>query len=152
MSVLRLICISALALAPAACASDGIFGSAGGLSYAAATRTCGPADGPGTAIYLSPAPVDSLPPPAPYVLVDIWQPLDRLTDRTWVLGGSDADGGAAYYSSAGEYEVAEGGRVRVSSVASDGTLTGSTLLDFPRSGRLRSDFHAVWIPRAVLCG
>jgi hypothetical protein len=152
MSLLRLIGSCVLALTSVGCGSNGIFGGGHELAYAAAAGSCGPTDGPAVAIYLSPTPVGSLEPSAPYVRINVLQPLDRLTDRTWVLGGDEPDGGAVYYSGAGEYEVAEGGWIGVSSVASDSTLTGFALLRFPTSGLIRREFHAAWIPRTMLCG
>lgn len=152
MTTLRLVGIGVLAILSAGCASDGIFGAAQTWTYAAATGACGPTDGPAVAIYLAPTPVDSLEPSPPYVRINILQPPERLTERAWVIGGSEPDGSAAYYSSASEYEIATSGRVRVRSVASDGTVTGVADLSFPTSGHLHREFQAAWTARYWMCG
>jgi hypothetical protein len=152
MPSLRLSAVCILSLLSAGCGSGGILGSAEGFEYAAATAACGPTDGPAVAIYLAATPVHSLEPSAPYVRIYVPQPLDRLTEQVWTLGGSGSDAQAVYYSSASEYEVATSGRVRVSSVASDGTLEGTADLRFSEAGRIRGEFHAAWITREVLCG
>jgi hypothetical protein len=152
MSVARLIGSWAIVVFPVACASDGIPGPPAGLAHAAATSACGPADGPAVTIYLSHAPVESLEPPAPYVRIYIWQPLDRLAGRSWVVAGDEAEGSAWLHPVARDNEVATSGRVRVNVVTSDNTIEGLADLTFPSAGRVRGGFRAVWLPRTVLCG
>jgi hypothetical protein len=103
------------------------------------------------ALYLSAGPVESLVPPAPYVRIAVWRPLERLTERSWVLGGDD-DGGAWYHSTASDFEIATSGRVSVKVVHPDSTMEGWADLRFPRAGRVAGGFRAVWLSRAVLCG
>jgi len=141
----------------AACASEEVPGPANGLAargltYAAATRACGPADGPAVAIYLASTPVESLEPAPPYLRIYLWQPLDRLAGRSWVLTGGEPEGSAWLHSSATDYEVATRGAVTVSRVAPDGTIEGSADLTFPSTGRIRTGFRAVWVEQAMLCG
>jgi hypothetical protein len=142
---------------PAACTSGDIPGptrslAASGLAHAAATRACGPADGPAVAIYIASAPVESLEPAAPYVRIYVWQPLDRLAERSWNLAGGEPEGSAWFQSSATDFEVAVRGTVRVNRVAPDGTVEGSADVTFPSTGRVRGGFRAVWVPNAMLCG
>ena len=157
MSRYRVLCAWLLGVLPAACTSGDIPGparslAASGLAHAAATRACGPTDGPAVAIYLASAPVESLEPAAPYLRIYVWQPLDRLAGRSWILAGGEPEGSAWLHSSATEYEVAARGAVTVNRVAPDGTVEGSADLTFRSAGRVRGGFRAVWVPQAVLCG
>jgi hypothetical protein len=149
----RIFGICALALLSASCSSGGVVGSTEILSYAVAAQSCGPTDGPAVSIYLTPDVVRTMEPAAPYVRIDILRPLDRLTERTWMMNGNaaDADGAAVYYTGVGS-ELATGGEVRVNTVDSDRTIYGFTDLQFPTLGRVRGEFHAVWNSRVTLCG
>jgi len=140
----------ALAVA-AACQSDGAQIPPDGLSHAAATRTCGPADGPAVAIYLAPSPVAVIEPAAPYVRVNIWQSVSDVEGGTWdVASGADA---AAWYSATStDVEVATDGHVTVSAVGPDTTVRGTVDLTFPSAGRITGSFEAAWISASPLCG
>lgn len=136
-----------------ACASDGVNAPPPGLPHAAATRFCGPTDGPAVAIYLSRAPMLSLAPPAPYVRVAVWQPLDRLTGRSWSLTGAETEGGAWFFATPGTFEVATRGEVTVRAVSADNTVEGTVDLRFPSAGRIRGGFKASWLNLpTLLCG
>jgi hypothetical protein len=155
MAAPRIFGICILALLAASCSSGSISGAKEGLPYAAAAQSCGPADGPAVSIYLTPTLVSSLDPVPPYVRIDVWQPLDRLTERPWTLSSgsaADADGAAVYYTGAPELEVATSGRVTVSTVAPDRSIHGFADLRFPTLGRVRGEFHALWNSRRVVCG
>jgi hypothetical protein len=143
--------VSAAILMVAACSSDDIPGSPAGLPYAAATPTCGPTDGPAVAIYLSPSPVTSLDPAIPYVRIAVWQPLDRLRERTWTLGEGAATAG--YFTTQNEFETASSGSVTVTTIDSDSTVRGSAVFTFPTRGTVTGGFRAHWLPVAtLLCG
>ena len=146
-SLLRVMVLLAVT---ASCASDAIPGPPTGLPFAAATPACGPADGPAVAIYLSPDPVESLDPATPFVRIAIWQPRERLTERSW----SVADGAAAagYVSTPNDFESATGGSVTVSGIDPDGTVRGEVVLTFPVRGRIAGGFYARWFPVALRCG
>jgi hypothetical protein len=138
LSRYRVLCAWLLGVLPAACTSGDIPGPARSLAA------------PG--IYLASAPVESLEPAAPYLRIYVWQPLDRLAGRSWILAGGEPEGSAWLHSSATEYEVAARGAVTVNRVAPDGTVGGSADLTFPSAGRVRGGYRAVWVPQAVLCG
>ena len=154
MSASRILRICALALLSAGCSSSGIVEAGVGLSHAVAAQSCGPTDGPAVSIYLTSAEVSTLEPPAPYVRIEIIQPLDRLTERAWTLSGpaADADGAAIYYTSSEGSEIATSGRVTVSAVSQDRTIEGYADLRFPSLGRVRGEFTAAWNPRVTMCG
>jgi hypothetical protein len=154
MSASRILRICALALLSAGCSSSSIVGSGVGLSHAVAAQSCGPTDGPAVSIYLTAAAVSTLEPPAPYVRIDILQPLDNLTERAWTLNGpaGDADGAAIYYTDGEGSELATSARVTVSAVRSDRTIEGFADLQFPTQGRVRGEFTADWNPRQAMCG
>ena len=135
-----------------ACASDGMLGSLKQFAHAVASPACGPTDGPAVWIYLTGAPVASLEPPAPYVRIAVWQPLERLPGRSWALNAGDTSAAAWYFGSASDFEVGTTGRVTVDALAADSTIQGSADLRFPRFGRVRGEFRAAWLPRATLCG
>src|SRR5512134_2991597 len=54
-----------------------------GFTHAAATRDCGPADGPAVSIYLASQPVDRVDPPAPFIHLYLWRGLDDLAGERW---------------------------------------------------------------------
>jgi len=140
-----------LALA-AACGAEGIPAPPAGFAHAVGTRECGPADGPAVAIYLAGEPVTALEPPAPYVRIFVWRPLNELPDREWTLAGQGAEGSAIYCRASDDCEVASSGSVRATDVAPDSTIAGSTDLTFPVAGRVSGGFRAVWLSRVVFCG
>jgi len=148
----RTVCLWAVVAGAAACGADDIPAPPEGLTHALGTRSCGPADGPAVAIYLAAAPVAALEPAAPYVRIDVWEAVDRLTTQAWVLDAGSTTGIASHYSSAGAFEVATSGRIVVTAVDRDTTLVGTVDLDFPSAGRVRGGFRAVWVSSAPLCG
>lgn len=152
MPALRLIGLCLLAASSTACAPDDISGVSETLAHAVATPACGPADGPAVAIYLTSAPAEVLEPPAPHVRITVWQPLESLAGRSWNLTDRTLAGGAWYHSTATDFELATSGRVTVNAVSSRKTIRGSVDLVFPKAGRVRREFEALWRSRATLCG
>lgn len=135
-----------------ACNSKDVLAPPVGLSSAAATRSCGPADGPAIALYLASAPISSVEPATPYIQLNLWKPVDALVG-TWSVSPASADGSAASFPAPpGSSESATSGTVVVISVGRDSTITGTMDLQFPVTGQVRGSFSAHWIPRTVLCG
>ena len=133
-----------------ACASDGPLPPPEGFQHAAATRACGPADGPAVAIYLVTAPTAALEPPVPYVRINVWQSVSDVAGGVWEVDGDSA--AAAYFTGPADFEVASDGWIRVQVVGADTTVEGSVDLTFPTAGRVAGGFRAVWISAAPLCG
>ena len=152
MSLIRWMSVSMVISFSMACGGSGISAPPVGFTYAIATRSCGPADGPAVAIYLAPDPVTSLEPATPYVRMYVAESVNALAGRTWILAGSKSAGGAWLHSAASNYEIATGGYMIVSSVSSDNTIEGKVNITFPNAGRIRGGFRAVWVPNTVLCG
>jgi hypothetical protein len=140
-----------LALA-VACSSDGFLGTPDAFPHAAATRACGPADGPAVAIYLTTVPVESLEPQRPYARIAIWQPQSKLAGGSWLIAAGDTAAAAWYFTGQAGFEVATHGRVTVSSVEPDTTIQGFADLTFPVAGRIRGGFRGIWISGSPLCG
>jgi hypothetical protein len=151
MSLIRVMSVSMVISFSLACAADGISGPPFRFTHAAATFACGPADGPAVAIYLTPNPVTSLAPTAPFVRIYVAQSVNALAAGPWILAGSKAQGGAWFQSAASE-EAAAIGYMIVSSVSVDKTIEGTVDVTFPNAGRIQGGFHAVWVPNTVLCG
>ncbi|MHB1095268.1 MAG: hypothetical protein ACYC3F_03770 [Gemmatimonadaceae bacterium] len=153
MRVGKLVLIVVAMLIVAGCNSDEALSPPAGLAHAAATRSCGPADGPAVAIYLAPESIiATLEPATPYIRIDVWKGADALFG-TWSLSPTSAHGAAARFQVAlGSIESATGGTVVVSAVGRDSTITGSVDLQFPSSGRVHGAFSARWIARTFLCG
>ncbi|HEY6107486.1 MAG TPA: hypothetical protein VIV56_01160 [Gemmatimonadales bacterium] len=143
-------CIAALLAV--ACLSDSTLRPPGRFHYAAAARACGPADGPAVGIYLATVPVESLAPPAPYIRIAVWQPLDHLAGGSWLIAAGDTSAAAWYYTAPNQFEVATGGHVMVTAVQPDTTIEGSLDVTFPAAGRVTGGFRSVWIAGAPLCG
>jgi len=151
MSRRHFIAASAVLAFTVACRSDGTPLQPEGLSHAAATRTCGPADGPAVAIYLAPSPVAVIEPAAPYVRVNIWQSVSDIEGGIWDVA-SGADAAAWYGATSTDVEVATDGHVTVSAVGPDTTVRGTVDLTFPSAGRITGSFEAAWISASPLCG
>lgn len=148
----QVVLIVAATLVVAGCNSDDALSPPVGFAHAAATRSCGPADGPAVAIYLAPEAIATLEPATPYIRIDVWQAADALVG-TWSLSPTSANAAAARFQvSLGSIESATGGTVVVSAVGRDSTITGSVDLQFPSSGRVHGGFSARWISRTFLCG
>lgn len=152
MSKRHLIAASAVLAFTLACQSDGTLLPPEGFSYAAATRTCGPADGPAIAIYLAPNPVGAMEPATPYVRVNVWQSVGDVAGGSWDVGSGATDAAAARFTAPTDFEVATQGRVTVSAVGSDTTVRGTVDLTFPSIGRITGAFEAAWISLSPLCG
>lgn len=134
------------------CEGDTLAAPPQGLEHSRASRTCGPADGAATAIYLAGAPVTALEPAAPYVRVDIWAGITQITQQDWSLTGAQAAGAASYFSSASTLEAATAGQLHIETVNADSSIEGSITLQFPTAGAVAGGFRASWLSRAVNCG
>ena len=151
MTVFRMARITMVVAVTMACQSDGVSPLFRDFVYSAATRSCGPADGPATAIYLAPEPVGSIEPPKPFVRIYVAAAVEQLSGHAWQLSVGSSEGAAWLHSLDGSYETATSGYMIVSSVGSDRTVLGSVYLEFPDAGRVSGQFSATWIPGTVLC-
>lgn len=122
--------------------------SSEGFSHAVAMFTCGPADGPATAIVLAREPISSAQPAPPYVWVTIWLSVTELAGRSFAVDG-EATGW--YQTGPSSHELATAGTVHVDAVTDDLTVHGVVDLRFP-SGRVVRGFSAEWRQSSVLCG
>ena len=113
MSIRHILVGLSLLVFAVACAGADIASPPAGLSHAAATLSCGPTDGPATAIYLAHDPVEWLEPDYPYLRVAIWQPLAHLSGGSWRVASGDTAAAAWYFSGPNEFEIASAGRVAV---------------------------------------
>jgi hypothetical protein len=119
-----------------------------GLSHSLATNTCGPADGPATAIYLAPEPIQAVSPSYPYVRIAIWQDVTQLAGETFRLDGAAS---ALYTPGAGTFEVASGGSVTIKRVGPQTLVEGVVDLQFSFR-RVLGTFSAAWVQLELLCG
>lgn len=152
MSVARVLGMAMVVAVVMACRSDDVFAPIGGPLYGAATFQCGPADGPATAIYISPEPVGSLTPSTPFVRIYVPVAVEQLSDHSWPISDGNSEATAWFHSTHASMETATTGYMIVSSVASDKTIEGSVNLWFPGAGRVRGGFRATWVARTMLCG
>lgn len=149
---MRSVSLGVLALMTAAgCRSDGVTGPTGPLPYAAAARTCGPADGPAVAIYLAASPITDFQPPIPYVSIAIWLPLDQLAGRSWSVGNA-SEAHAGWHSGPSSIVLAERGTIVINSVSAENVIDGSVDLTFP-GGRVTGRFTTKqFFEPLMLCG
>jgi hypothetical protein len=124
---------------------------AAGFSHSVSTFTCGPADGPATAILLAREPIDGLQPSDPYVSVVIQRPASGLAGTTWLVGTNVGDVGAVYVAGSDQHEEAISGTVRITGVVAQERVEGSVELRFP-SRTVTVAFSAPWIESFILCG
>jgi hypothetical protein len=122
-----------------------------GFPHAVATRNCGPADGPATSILLARNPIPSLAPDYPYVQINIWQAVNEIAGRTYLIGDTAGGLTARYYAASGQFAEASAGSVRISRVDSDNRVVGAVELRFP-TRFVSEGFSAPWIESLVLCG
>jgi len=119
-----------------------------GLSHALAMNTCGPADGPATAIYLAPEPIQAVSPSYPYVRIAIWQDVTQLAGGTYRLDGAAS---ALYTPGAGTFELASRGTVTIRRVGPENRVEGVVDLQFSFR-RVLGTFSAAWVQLELLCG
>ena len=133
-----------------ACSSDGLIGPSSRFDHATASFTCGPADGPALAIYLSQYPMTVGDPPGAFVRLYVTGTVDEIVGKMLPLSpGSTA---AAWFHSGGSNdEPASGGYLLVSSGSAGQTLEGSVNIHFEQAGNLQRAFHAVWIQSNIVC-
>jgi hypothetical protein len=151
MSVPRKFGLSIVVAVAMACSSDRIVTPPRDFVFAAATRTCGPADGPAIAVYLATNPIGSLEPSTPYVRVFVPRPLDQLSGHAFPISGINAESAAWYYASATNPELATEGYILVSSVGADNTIEGSVDLQFSSAGHIKGGFRAELKPQVGIC-
>lgn len=151
---------SALALLMAgslACGDDGmpVHQPPAGFSFAYATPSCAPWDGPAVTLYLTPQAVDSgspLPPPGASLGVSIWKSRAELPGARFSWPSSGQVGAAQVCTREAECEAASGATVAFGQDGSQDTLQGMMDLAFPQRGRITGDFRARWIQRSMFCG
>lgn len=126
-----------------------------GYGFAYATAACAPWDGPATALSLGPSAPDSTPggaPPAPYISIAIWRPLDSLPGARMDLAGSANLGAAIACRAPGDCERASAATIRFQPAGPDSVLEGSIDLSFPTRGHVAGGFRATWRSQLVPCG
>lgn len=152
MTLIRRTGFSIIAATVLACASDRIAAPPRGFANAAATRDCGPADGPAVAIYLASSEVSTPVPARPYIRIWIPRDLSELPGTTWTFAGANTEGGVWLYSGTGNPELATRGFAVINSVMADKSIHGTIDVQFP-SDRVTGGFNATWIPQSgALCG
>jgi hypothetical protein len=150
MSGFRVARMAVVVAVAVACDSDSVFTPIRHFEYSAATRQCGPADGPATAIFLSHDAVGSTEPSSPFVRIYIPVAVEQLSGDVWQLS-EGAEGTAWFHSTDTNSEVAKSGYMIVAAVGSDRTVQGSVYLEFPNAGRVSGAFAAPWIQSTVIC-
>jgi hypothetical protein len=132
-----------------ACSSGTPAGPALHLPVAEASASCGPTDGPAVELLLSAAAGE--PPVPPLVRVVVFQSRTALAGRRWLL---TPEAGAASLQRTPDAtpEMATSGRLTITRVAGDGTLSGQVWLRFADGTRVLQSFTAPWRERSVLCG
>lgn len=123
------------------------------LPHAAATPSCGPADGPATLIYLASSPVELLQPSVPFIQVFVPGRFTESTPREVFDVGEDfnEEASAWFHRSGVELQSATRGVVGITAFRGN-LLTGYVDLTFPDGVRMRGTFTASWQPREILCG
>jgi hypothetical protein len=150
MSLFRWSGIALTATLLLGCSSDGVVGPSGHFDHAAATFTCGPADGPAIAIYLAPDPITSLAPSGIHVRLFVPGTVDEIRGR-WLPISSRSEVSAWFHHNANDSEIATDGYLMVGSGSEGVGVDGLVDLQFPIAGRVHGTFHAEWIPTNIGC-
>jgi hypothetical protein len=124
-----------------ACDGSGLLAPPAGLSHAAATSSCGAADGATVALYLRDSEITGIPLSEPYLQVSVSASLDALrAGNSWRIG-EHPDNWAAFRSSPESAEHASSGVVAITSAGPD-TIDGNLTLTFPSGRQVRGGFQA----------
>lgn len=116
--------------------------------------TCGPADEPYVAIYLTPVAIADGPPRAPYLHLNIPAGFTALRDgQTFEIGDYPTGSNAWYYEveTSSYLMPASSGDIRITDVSSH-EIEGWIDLRFPDGSRFRGSFEAPWRDRQTFCG
>lgn len=139
--------VGASLVAATAC---GLFESKPFFSHSAATYGCGPAGAPTMLnILLAEKPIQSVPPPAPYISIVLTPSPDTLAGRIFVITGN-GQMAARYYPWPGVIQAASSGSIAITSVDSTKAIAGVVDLQFP-SWTVTARFRAAQIPTGVYC-
>jgi hypothetical protein len=142
----KTVALGASLLAATAC---GLFESRPFFSHSATTYGCGPADGPTMVIVLAEKPIQSVPPPVPYVIMQLSPRPDTLAGRIFVITGN-GQMSAQYFPWTGISQPASSGSMAITSVDSTNAVSGVVDLEFP-GWTVTARFHAPQIPNGVYC-
>ena len=137
-----------------ACDDDTPLQPLSALPHATATPSCGPADGPATAIYLASTPVQLPQPDVPFIQVFVPRRFTESTTEGVVfrIGENfDEEASAWFHRSGVELKSATSGEVGITAFTGN-LLTGYVDLEFPDGVRVRGSFSASWQHREILCG
>lgn len=152
--MVRLQQLASLALAVCAigCRSERVVTPGTELSFAAATNSCGPTDGPAVMIYLANDPVNTLEPAYPFVRLYLPQSHATLAGRVLTFGNKQSENGAWFMTAEASSEPAVEGTLTVTAIAADSSTDGVVSLTFPSGMRVQKAFHARWISSNMRCG
>ena len=151
MSVIRRTSWSLIVVSSLGCSSDRVAGPRVGFGHASVMFACGPADGPATAIYLTPVEYKTGPVATPSVGIYIDRPLQNLAGQAFDLSTESRTGSAVYQSEPGTFVRATDGLLLVTSVGSDNALDGTLDVSIPGLPRITGRIHAAWISSGVTC-
>jgi hypothetical protein len=132
------------------CSSDGVVGPSGRFDHAAATFTCGPADGPAIAIYLASDPITPVVLSGVHVRLFVPGTIDEIRGVRFPIS-SQSEVGAWFHHNASDSEVATSGYLMVGNGSEGVGVDGLVDLQFPTAGHVHGTFHAEWMPAHIVC-
>ena len=142
-----------LVLALVSCSYEDVSGTLAEFPFAAAMRSCGPADGPAMAIVLTRTETNDIQPAAPFVHVLLSDSPAQLVGRTFVWqNGNGGVASAIRCETNTACTTSSTARVTIGHFAADSALDVMLDLTFPNAERVRGNASARWIPRSFLCG
>ena len=121
--------------------------------FALATPSCGPADGPAMAIFLTPTEVSDVPATPPYFQFFLTRSAAELEGRTWLWPSADETASAWECTMAGgACAGSPTGAIALGHFAADSAI--AVTVDLRREGgqRVRGQFTARWHSRPLACG
>jgi len=132
---------------------QGVSPAPAGPTHGVAASDCAPWDGSATSLYLAEGAVaDSLPVPAPFLHIALYDTPEGLAGKPVTLGRSEQGSGIAVWcQTESECAPATSGIVELDPPRPGQALTGSYLIVFP-GGRITGAFRAEWYARRALCG
>lgn len=149
----RVVLLPAMLLVPTGCDDPQSPRPLTEYPFAVATRTCGPADGPALAIFLSAGEVTDVPAAPPYFQFYLTRSPAELEGRTWSWPSTDESINAWECTVAGAACAhSPAGVIALGRFGPDSALTLTADLRLKSGERVRVRTTARWVSGSPLCG
>lgn len=149
----RVVLLPAMLLVPTGCDDPESPRPLTEYPFAVATRTCGPADGPAMALFLSPGEINQVPAAPPYFQFYLTRDPAELEGRTLIWPSADETVGAWECTVPGAAcAKSPAGVISLGRFGPDSALTVAADLRLGSGERVRVRTTARWVSGSPICG